>query len=428
MTVEERVQATPSTTTSAFGESAASRLLKNRWWIVVASVLGVIVGQGPITIFTFGVFLRPVSEELALSRGTLSSALVLLTIAAALATPIVGKLMDRYGIRRALLPLIVLFACSTAALSLLGPSVLLLYLLFVVQGVFSAGQTPTGYVKAISAWFDRERGLALGIAMTGVGLGVAVLPPFSALMINTYGWRAGYVGLGLAILVLAALPVALFVREPELRRASVSPAAAAAPGLTLTGAWRTTNQVWMLTLSLFLAVAAINGVLAHIVALLSDRGFSQADATGALTAAGLALIVGRIIAGYCLDRVFGPWVAIFFFMWPVIGIAMLLIGAGGPSPALSAVFCGLGVGAEIDVMAFLVGRYFGLRAFGVIYGTVFAFFTVGSGLGPYVMGLSHDLTHSYDTALVVLMGALLIACGLMAALGPYRYPVEAPPA
>ena len=70
----------------------------------------------------------------------------------------------------------------------------------------------------------------------------------------------------------------------------------------------------------------------------------------------------------------------------------------------------------------------GIFMLGLPVGLVLAFFTVGSGLGPYVMGLSHDLTHSYDTALAVLMVALLIACGLMAALGPYRYPVEAPPA
>ena len=176
------------------------------------------VGQGPITLFTFSVFLKPVTEDLGIDRGTFSSALGVLSIAAAVVTPLVGRLVDRYGVRIALLPLILLFALATMALSLLQPSLFVLFLLFGLQGVLSACQTPMAYVKTISAWFDRTRGLALGVAQTGVGFGVALVPQLAATLIAGHGWRTAYVGLGGAILVLALLPVALFLRDPPTPR------------------------------------------------------------------------------------------------------------------------------------------------------------------------------------------------------------------
>ena len=160
------------------------------------------VGQGPITLFTFSVFLKPVTEDLGIDRGTFSSALGVLSIAAAVVTPLVGRLVDRYGVRIALLPLILLFALATMALSLLQPSLFVLFLLFGLQGVLSACQTPMAYVKTISAWFDRTRGLALGVAQTGVGFGVAPVPQLAATLIAGHGWRTAYVGLVLQLRIM----------------------------------------------------------------------------------------------------------------------------------------------------------------------------------------------------------------------------------
>src|SRR5262249_6734566 len=163
-----------------------------------------------------------------------------------------------------------------------------------------------------SEWFDRQRGLALGLAMAGVGLGVAIVPQFAAFMIRTYGWREAYIGLGVAILGLAVLPVAGFLREPsDKTRRHRQSQEEIAPGLTLAEAMRRSSQFWLLIAALFLAVVAINGVLAHIVPLLTDRGITVGAATTALSVSGIALIVGRMVAGYCLDRFFGPNVAIF---------------------------------------------------------------------------------------------------------------------
>ena len=396
---------------------------RNRWWIVAAGVLGMTVGQGPITIFTLGVFLKPVTDELGINRGTFSSAIGLLTVSAALVTPFVGRLVDRFGVRVVLLPMILLFAFATMALSLLQSSLLLFYLLFALQGALSASQTPTAYVKTISAWFDTTRGLALGIAQTGVGLGVALVPQLAALLIAGHGWRTAYLGLGGAILVLALLPVALFLREPPA--ATRGGAASAGPGMPLADAWRLAS-FWLLNACFFLAVTAINGTLAHAVALLTDRGIPLQAATGAMSLAGIAVIAGRLIAGFCLDRMHGRYIALGSFCCPMIGIALL---ASATQPAvllMGTALCGLGVGAEVDLMAYFIGRYFGMRAYGTIYGLFFAVFTIGTGLGPYVMGLAFDRYHAYGAALALFEAALVVACGLALRLGPYRYPASEP--
>lgn len=383
------------------------------------------VGQGPITIFTFGVFLKPVTEDLGINRGTFSSAIGILTVAAAVVTPLVGRLIDRFGVRVALLPLILLFAFATMALSLLQPSLLVLYLLFGVQGVLSACQTPMAYVKTISAWFDRTRGLALGVAQTGVGLGVALVPQLAAALIAGHGWRTAYVGLGGAILVLALLPVALFLREPPtLREGDGASASSLGQGVLLADAWRST-AFWQLNACFFLAVTAINGTLAHAVALLTDRGVSPGAATGAMSLAGIAVIVGRLVAGFCLDRMHGRYIAIASFCCPMIGIALLAMATQPALLLAGTALCGLGVGAEVDLMAYFIGRYFGMRAYGAIYGLFFAAFTIGTGLGPLVMGIAFDRGHSYGPALAVFEAALFTASGLALRLGAYRYPAGA---
>lgn len=398
---------------------------QNRWWIVFASFLGLMVSQGPIAVYAFGVFLKPVSEDLGVSRGTFSLAFNLLNITCALFIPIVGNLIDRYGIRTVVMPMIALFAVTTASLSYLQPSWAVLYGLFALQGLFSAGQVPTAYAKAISAWFDRDRGLALGVAIAGTGLGVALMPPSVTYLIQNYGWRNAYIGLGAAVFVLAFIPTALFIKDlpsPNVPRRGTP--RDTATGLSMGEAFKSL-QFWAMTVAFFLVIVAINGTLSHMIAMLTDRGIPLRTATAGLSMAGLAIIVSRVVSGYCVDRFFAPYLAIVFFSCPIIGIALLLSGASGPVPILATVLCGLGVGAEVDLMAFFVGRYFGLRAFGAIYGLMFAIFIVGVGLGAYLMGLSFDLVNSYSPMLIAFGGALVISCLLIARLGPYRFPATA---
>jgi len=398
-------------------------LLANRWWVVVASALGLIVSAGPINIFAFGVFLKPVSQALGVSRGLLGSALLITTAVGTLANPVVGALVDRWGPRWVLLPGIALYAMGVASYSLMTSSAALVYLLFALSGLFGGVQSPVAYSAVVSKWFDRERGLALGIAMGGVGVGAAVVPQLTALLIRHYGWRAAFVWLAACMLLIAWVPVAVFVREPPShgRARAAKSGGPDLPGISARQAlhsWR----FWALTVAFFLGVAAINGTLSQLVPLLTDRGMSMQAAASILGLAGLALIVGRVISGWCLDRFFGPYVSICFYLFPIAGIALLGGGRGGLVPIAGTLLCGLAVGAEVNLMAFLVTRYFGLKAYGTIYGVMFGFFAGANGVGPFLATHSYNWYHSYGPAFVWFQAALLVAVALFAPLGPYRYP------
>ena len=403
----------------------AGGIFQNRWWVVVASVLGLMVGTGVINIFAFGVFLKPVAQELGFGRGELSGALLLGSTMTAVGAPILGTLIDRWGLRTVMLPGIALFALVTAAYSLISATAAILFVLYAISGFVGAAQSPIGYSKAVAAWFDKERGLALGIAMAGVGLGTALIPPLAGVLIQAFGWRMAYVGLGAVIFIFAFFPVASFVREPmasDAGRAGAPAAALQIEGISVSEALKRSWRFWALTVAFFFGVVAINGTLTHVVPLLTDRGVPAQAATAMFSAAGPAIIVGRILSGYCLDRFFGPYVAVVFLVCPMAGIAVLAGGATGIIPLAGTVLCGLGIGAEVDLMAFFVSRYFGLRAFAQIYGWMFGFFTIGTGLGPFVMGVAFDRWHSYGPMFIVFEVILAIACALLLRLGPYPFP------
>jgi predicted MFS family arabinose efflux permease len=183
-----------------------------------------------------------------------------------------------------------------------------------------------------------------------------------------------------------------------------------------------TQIFWRLAAAFVIVAAAAGGTIAHIVPLLTDRGIGTSTATAVLSAAGLALVAGRLLAGYLLDRIFAPYVAVAFFLAPLAGILLLFLGSGPIVAAIATVLVGIGLGAEVDLIAFLLSRYFGMRAFGEIYGYLFALFMLGAGAGPFAMGVAYDVTGSYQSMLAAFAIALVLASGLMAGLPSYVYP------
>jgi MFS family permease len=408
-----------------------TEFFRNRWWVVFASICGLLVGAGPVNVFAFAVFLKPVTESLGVGRELFSSGLIVGSTVAGIGLIPLGFLLDHYGVRRVMMPGLVLYAAGVMGYALMTPSPLHIYLAFAIAALFGPIGSPLPYGAVLSSWFDRQRGLAIGIAMAGVGLGVALVPQIAAVLIRLLGWRLAYVALGGVILLVAWVPVTLFVREPSERDAAAHADVAVEhdlPGLTLSealfGSWR----FWALTVAFFTAIAAINGTLTHIVALLTDRGVPLKEAIGTLSGVGIALILGRVLSGWCLDRVNGVAVAIVFFLMPMTGIALLASGLHGAAPFVGAALCGLGVGAEVDLMAFFVGRYFGLRAYSRIYGVMFAAFALANGIGPSIAGWSFDRFHSYRPAFAIFGAMLALTCLLLAPLGRYPYPArkEAP--
>jgi len=399
----------------------ASSISRTQWRVVVASALALIVGNGPVLLFTFGIFLKPIAGQTGWSRGTMSLGVAIALILAGLMTPIVGRLVDRWGVRPVLLFAITAFALGVAALSLSPANVAGFVALYGCAGLLSSGQAPLPYAKAIASRFDSRRGLALGIAMAGVGIGTSVMPQVASILLKNFSWREAYTALGI-LTWLVAFPAAFFVSDLKLGETRISRSTTA--GDDVSSALRGTD-FWAMALAILLVVVALNGVIVHLVALWTDRGMASNTATSLLIAVGLATIVGRLISGFLLDRVFAPRLAAAIFLIPLIGMIALFLGGVSLAAALTTAACfGFSLGAEVDIVGYLVGRYFGLRRYGEIYGYIFAIFTVGSGLGPYLMGLSFDKTHSYNLAIGIFCGMLAGASAAISCLGPYRFPAK----
>jgi len=186
----------------------------NRWWIVFGATLSMLVAQGPVILYTLGLFIKPLNQEFGWDRASISAAGGVAAIFSAITIPFVGSLIDRWGVRTVLLPVVIFCASSVALIALTSKSVFVFMLLFAITGILGSGQGPLGYAKCVSAWFDDRRGLALGITMSGIGLGAALVPQYAQFLIGNLGWRAAYVGLGLLTLIVAFPAVFLFIREP----------------------------------------------------------------------------------------------------------------------------------------------------------------------------------------------------------------------
>ncbi len=400
------------------------------WWVVLAAGIGLSVHSGPIIASTFGVFLKPLSQEFGWSRTQISLAFSLLTLVGGGAVVVVGRLVDRFGARKVLLPSALLFGLAFMSLYFLTAYLWHFYALYLVLGIIGSGTTPVAYSKVISHWFDKKRGLALALAMVGISLGAFIMPPLAQALITAVGWRQAYVVLGL-LTVTGTLPVVglLLKESPQLMGLAPDGGPATDAGLAaqhgqeqgLSGAeaWHTAS-FWLMAWAFFLVSVSFHGCIIHLVPLLTDRGVSPQSAALAMSVAATGGFVGRLGCGYLLDRVFAPYVAVGFVGGFALGIFLLWSGAVGGWVFVAVVLVGLGLGAELDVMPYMVSRYFGLRAFGEIYSYAFAAFVLGAVIGPLLMGGGFDATGSYQLVLGGLVMPPLMAAWFMTRLGPYR--------
>lgn len=398
------------------------------WWIVLVAAIGLSVGYGPIVTFTFGVFFKPLSQEFGWNRAQVSLAFSLSLLVMSVGFPLVGRVVDRLGARKVIVPSVVLFGMGLMSFALLSSRLWLLYAIYIALGVVGGGTAPVPYSNVISHWFDKRRGLALGVAMVGLGLSAFAMPTVAQWLIDVGGWRWAYVCIGVMVILVAAPVVALFLKETPRLLGLASDGepvdSTAAHGSQKTGLSfreaRGMNTFWIMVCAFFLLSACVHGCLIHLVPLLTDRGVSSQSAALATSLLGGALLFGRVGAGYLLDRLAASTVAVGFFSGATVGFVLFWSGASGESAFLASFLVGLGMGAEGDIIAYLVSRYFGLRAFGEIYGYAFAAFTLGGVVGPLLMGVGFEATGSYDLVLGAFVCASLVAVALMTQLGPYR--------
>jgi len=256
------------------------------------------------------------------------------------------------------------------------------------------------------------------------------MPSLAHALIVAVGWRGAYVLLGLLAMGITIPVVGLFLREtpqtmgllPDGRTndpAERMKQSGLEPGLSGSEVWHT-GAFWLMVGAFFLMSVSVHGCIIHLASLLTDRGLSSQSAALGTSLLGGGILLGRVGTGYMLDRFFASSVAVCFFCGTALGLVLLGSGVVGGLAFVAALLIGLGQGAEFDLMAYMVSRYFGLRAFGEIYSYTFVAFGLGGVIGPFVMGAAFDATGSYGPMLGAFVVATLTTAGLMTRLGPYR--------
>jgi len=381
------------------------------WRVVVACGIGVFFATQ--TFLTFAIFLKPLTVAFGWSRQAIASGFGAMTLASALTAPLMGRMLDRFGLHRISWWCLGVVGAGLVSLAWLKPSLAQFYATFAVIGIATAGTSGVAYVRAISTWFESRRGLALAMMLSATAIGSIVVPPLAQSLVTAVGWRGAYAALGGLVLAVGVWPVKAFARERDF---GVARDRAAVPGLAAREALGS-RIFWTIAAIVFASTLALNGLLVHLSALLTDRGLAPGQAAAVVSAVGGATLLGRVVTGWMLDRLHAPRLLVGLLACAGAGTFLLARADTFGLSVVAALLAGFGTGGELDVVPYLLSRYFGLRALSTLFGVVWAGWGVAGVIGPALMGRAFDATGSYEATLVKL-AALTVGAAVLAATLP----------
>lgn len=397
--------------------------LRTHWRLLLAATLGLICGYGTLPVYTFGVFVQPLTVSLGTSASQLQLNMLVLFLTGAFASPFVGGLVDRFGPR------------SVATFGLFGMAIGMVvlatvqslkafYLGFALIAVLGAGTAPTTWVRALSVSFVERRGLALGICLSGTGICSIIAPQYAAFITSRFGWRMAYIGLALIPLVVAVIALRWVPHRTSATKSlsSVQPHdEAPLAGLTVKATLRN-YRFWVMMVSIAVLYLAVVGITTNLVSVFEERGFGVQIAASALMPYGVMIIVARIGVGALIDRFWAPAVAFGALLPSAVGCILLAGTSSLPVMMFAAAIIGIGVGAELDILGYLAARYFGVAHLGAVYGLLYTMVATGAGLGPFLFAYLKEMSNSFGPSLLIAAAAFLFGGAILLTLG--RYPRE----
>lgn len=395
---------------------------KGGWPLPLVAAVGIAVFNMPTN--SLGALFGPLEEDLGWTRAEAASGLTAMSAAAIFAIPLVGRLVDRLGARRIALPGVLLFAAAFAMLSLPRSPIWQWWVAWLILGVAIAGVSPAVWTAAVTTRFDKSRGLALSVTLSGAGIGTIVAPLLTNWLVETQGWRITYMAMaGIFCAVLLPLVYFLFLDLTDVRtrtaRGRADRSLRTGPAMSILDMMRNTTFV-RLVLATILVAFSILALVVHFIPILTTSGLAKTQAAEAAALIGVGSICGRIVAGMLLDRLHGPYVGGGAFLLPaIVSLSLLHWSDGGNMVFVIALLLGFSLGSEIDVVAYLTSRYVGVRNFGSSFGISVSALAVATGLGPLTGGLIYDLTGSYRYLLVGTVPLCVLAALLVVTLGTY---------
>ncbi len=401
-------------------------------FVIFAAFLGMVLGPASVLIYSFGVFVGPLEREFGWTRGQISLAATIIVFVSVLTQPLQGALVDRFGVRRVVLISIPIFCAAIAGLYFIPSNIFVFYVAWALVTLCGMTLWNGSYNKVMAAWYDRKLGVAVGIIGAGQGVGAALVPVICQALVTSYGWRTAYVGLALLTLVITFLFNFLFLYDKPADKGLLPDgdgvvAQDRPPPVEEGYAFKDALKLksfWIIATAFFLLGTMTTAIVAHQIPMLVDAKIPPQTAVFAMTVFGIAIILGRIVAGILLDYFYAPYVLIGFLLGPVIGLSMYAAGSSGPVVFAWAALIGLGVGAEIDVLGYLIPRYCGRVAYAKLYGILLAAFQLGGGIGAAALGIIRTSQGAYTNGLWAIAVSTTLAIIVISRLGPYQFQVR----
>jgi MFS family permease len=402
------------------------------WQALVGCCIVAIFGVTSLYGSTFGLMMRPMQQELGWSRGDIAFSLTLMTLVGPAIMPMVGWLIDKVPLRPLVLWGVVLQSASLAAYGLMRGSVWVYYGLCLVMVITASGASMLTLAKLLQTWFEKSFGRALGILFALITVGAVIHPQIVSRVIEIASWREAFFAMGAMSFVFGGAAALLLVREGPAstsgrRDSTVAAAATAAVPVSMRG-FLTDRIWWLLALWNMLFAFAVSAVMLHFAPMMQDRGLSLAQSASALSIIGLGGFAGNLMAGWLVDRVSATRLARIFVLAPLAATVLLYAGSGVVAAITAAVLLGVFSGGDHALSVFLARRYFSADTFGRASATQQMAVACGSGVSPWLAGIIHDRTGSYDVALAMSIGAFALAVGAAWLLPEHRGAPRAAPA
>ncbi len=370
-------------------------------------------------VYSTGLFIEPLTREMGWSHVEITSGMLIVGIVAAFGNPFVGLVIDRYGSGKVAVVGVVCYAAAMAALGMTGPSVWTWLLTWFAVAIASLAISVPVWLIAVVRMFDRWRGMALAIGYCGSSVAAMTVPTATAWMIAAFGWRAAYLGIGMLALLIGGTSALVLLGSDVQRvrggRDQIETGAVASRAMLFS------SKFWRIALMSVTVTLGVIGLTVHFVSICREHGIGRETSAGLAGLIGVAGIVGRLLTGALLDRFPGHIIGMFVYTIPMLACLMLWLGAPGLwGLGAIAVATGLSLGSELDLIAYLTTRYFGLAHYGLLFGILTGLVGAAAGLGPTVASVLRDFSGNYTSFARILFFGFAAAVVLVGSLGRYQ--------
>lgn len=409
--------------------SSAGTEWRRYWFLPFTAALG--YSTAVLHTYAIGSFMAPLQDEFGWSRAQLSIGITIAGLVGAAFSVPIGLLVDRLGPRIIGLIGVLLMTVAFGMLGTATGSISNWLLLWFGIAFANIWVQVTVWTSAVATRFETSRGLAFAVTLCGASVAATIFPLLATWLIGAYGWRTAFPAMG-AIWAALVFPLMLLffrgARDTGRKERAAAPVdTTVIAGMSVAEGLRLPAFYKLLLASGLFTFTAI-GIIVHFVPILTDRGADPLAAAGIASLVGIFSVIGRLGTGLLLDRLPANWVGAAVFLLPIAACALLLLDGANPlSQGIAAAIFGLTVGAEVDVIAYLVSRHFGLKNFGVFSGAMIGALTLGVALGPLGAGTAFDLYGSYAHFLMLTMGFMAISSVALASMGRPRYGAKAGP-